>query len=434
MSEARLAVPPLAGETQRHGTRPAVYGPLQGIRVLDFTRHLAGPFATTILGDFGADIIKIESMPDGDPARAIRTAGEDPDADGQAFIAYNHGKRSIAIDLRTPQGVDLVRRLARDADVVIENYRPGVADSIGIGYQALRDVNPRLIYCSISAFGTEGAWARQPATDPVIQAMAGLIWLTGHPGDPVRVGVPIGDVMGAMMSMQGILMALIARERTGEGQWVDVSLLHALALTHTTRLAELHSTGREPCGQGTAHSTVAPYEVFPTVDGQVIAGSWTEDTWPRFCDALSRPDLVADPRFATNALRLTNRAALRSVVTQIMQRRTTAEWQAEFHRAKALFGPVLTISETLAHDCMATRPAVTEITRGDGRNAVVPDSTSALRMHGTPGRVAQPPPLLSEHARDVLGEVGLSPDEIEQLGERGVVRLAPLDQGGLDGQ
>ena len=398
-------------------------GPLAGVRVLDFTRHLAGPYATTIMGDFGADVIKIESSPDGDPARAIRAAGESPDTDGQAFIAYNHGKRSISLDLRTAEGVEIVGRLARTADVVIENYRPGVADAIGIGYDALRALNPRLVYCSVSAFGQAGPWSRQPATDPVIQAMSGVLWVTGNPGDPVRVGVPIGDVMGAMSSVQGVLMALLARERTGEGQWVDVSLLHALAFTHTTRLAELYSTGREPEGQGTAHSLVAPYEVFPTSDGQVIAGAWTEDTWPRFCDALGRPDLVDDPRFATNLLRLANRPALREVVTGIMQEATTASWEVEFFRAKALFGPVLSISEMLSQEQMAGRPAVVDLIRGDGREVSVPDSTSAIRMHGTPGKVALAPPLLSEHGREILAEAGLTDAEIDALGDRGVVRL-----------
>jgi crotonobetainyl-CoA:carnitine CoA-transferase CaiB-like acyl-CoA transferase len=397
--------------------------------VLDFTRHLAGPYATTIMGDFGADVVKIESVPDGDPARSIRMPGEPLDVDGQAFVAYNHGKRSIAIDLRTEEGLALVRRMAETADVVIENYRPGVADAIGIGYEALRAVNPRLVYCSVSAFGQEGPWSRRPATDPVIQAMSGVIAVTGNPGDPARAGVPVGDIMGAMSGLQGILMALLARERTGEGQWVDVSLLHALAFTHTTRLAELYATGKEPEGQGTAHSTVAPYEVFPTADGPVIAGSWTEDTWPRFCVALGRPELATDPRFETNQRRLANRPALRAVVTEVMVQRTTAEWEVEFDRASALFGPVLTISQMLEQAQMAHRPAVAEVTCADGRVVKVPDSTSAVRLHGTAGSVSQPPPLLSQHAAEVLAELGLSADEVESLAGRGIVQVPALRAG-----
>lgn len=410
-------------------TAPGGGGPLAGIRVLDFTRHLAGPYATTMMGDFGADVIKIESVDSGDPARSIRMADESPDQDGQAFIAYNHGKRSFAVDMRTEEGLDLVRRLVPTADVVIENYRPGVADTIGIGYEALREINPRLVYCSISAFGQEGPWSKRPATDPVIQAMSGLISVTGQPGDPVRVGVPMGDIMGAMAGLQGILMALLERNTSGEGQWVDVSLLHALSFTHTTRLAEYFATGNAPGGQGTAHSTVAPYEVFPTADRPVIAGSWTEDTWPRFCEALGRPELAVDPRFATNPLRLANRPELRKVVTDIMEQRTAAEWEVEFGKARALYGPVLTVPQMLEQPSMKDRPAVKEIVCADDRVVTVPDSTSAIRMHRTAGAVTQAPPLLSEHAVEILGELGLDADGIRELAERGVVRVPEFARG-----
>lgn len=410
-------------------TAPGGGGPLAGIRVLDFTRHLAGPYATTMMGDFGADVIKIESVDSGDPARSIRMADESPDQDGQAFIAYNHSKRSIALDMRTEEGLDLVRRLIPTADVVIENYRPGVADSIGIGYEALRELNPRLVYCSISAFGQEGPWSKRPATDPVIQAMSGLISVTGQPGDPVRVGVPMGDIMGAMAGLQGILMALLERNSSGEGQWVDVSLLHALSFTHTTRLAEYYATGNAPGGQGTAHSTVAPYEVFPTADGPVIAGSWTEDTWPRFCEALGQQALAVDRRFATNPLRLANRPELRTIVTDVMEQRTAAEWEVEFGRARALYGPVLTVPQMLEQPSMEDRPAVKEVVCADDRVVTVPDSTSVIRMHRTAGAVTQAPPLLSEHAVEILDELGLGADGIRDLAERGVVRLPEFARG-----
>ncbi len=405
-------------------SRPA--GPLSGIRVLDFTRHLAGPYATTMMGDFGADVIKVESVPTGDPARTIRMADEPKDRDGQAFIAYNHGKRSIAVDMRTAEGLALVHQMVADADVVIENYRPGVADQIGIGYESLRLLNPRLVYCSISAFGQEGPWAERPATDPVVQAMSGLISVTGHQGDPVRVGVPMGDIMGAMTGLQGILMALLERERSGEGQWVDISLVHALAFTHTTRLAEYFATGKAPEGQGTAHSTVAPYEVFPTKDRPVIAGSWTEDTWPRFCVALGVPEMATDPRFATNPDRLANRPELRRVVTEIMEQRTAAEWEEEFGRARALFGPVLTVPQMLEHPQMEVRRPIAEVTCSDDRVVKVPDTSSAIRMLRTEGAVTLPPPLLSEHAVEILAELGIDEEQAKQLFDTGVVRAPRL--------
>ncbi|MDQ7910847.1 CoA transferase [Phytohabitans sp. ZYX-F-186] len=397
--------------------------PLQGIRVLDFTRHLAGPYATTILGDFGADVIKVESRPDGDPTRHLRMGVEPPDADSQAFMNYNHGKRSIAIDLRRPDGVALARRLARGCDVVIENYRPGVADAIGIGYEALSADNPGLIYCALSAFGQNGPWARQPATDPVVQAMSGVLEVTGHAGDPVRVGVPISDVVGGMASVQGILLALYARRHTGVGQLVDVSLLHAMILTHTTRLAEYFATGAEPRGQGTAHSLVAPYELFETADGKVIAGSWAEDTWPRFCRAIGRTDLTEDPRFKTNVLRVRHRAELAAIIQAELSQRTTEQWQGSFHEANALFGPLLPISQAITHAQMEDRPAVVRIPHPVHGTVSVPNPASAVRLHGTPGGVRIAPALLSQHAREILLDFGLSTAEIDALGRDGTVDL-----------
>lgn len=401
---------------------------LEGVRVIDLTRHLAGPYATTLLGDFGADVVKVESTPAGDPTRSLRTAGEPIDQDSAAFVNYNHGKRSIAVDLRTEAGVEVVRRLVRTADVIVENYRPGVMDEMGLGFEDLSSLNPRLVYCSVSAFGQEGPWSRQPATDPVIQAMSGLLRITGHRGDPVRVGVPIGDVVGGMSAVQGILMALLARERTGQGQWVDVSLLHALTMTHTTRLAEYYSTGADPEGQGTAHSLVAPYELFATSDGEVIAGSWAEDTWPRFCRAVERPDLVSDPRFATNILRVRNRAELAGIIGGIMAGRTTEEWQQRFHAEKALFGPMLTISQVLEHDQVADRPVVVEAEHPVIGRVQVPNPAAAVVLHGTPGGVRLGPPGYSAHAAEVLQDAGFTEAEIDGLLQAGTVVGAPRQE------
>jgi crotonobetainyl-CoA:carnitine CoA-transferase CaiB-like acyl-CoA transferase len=401
--------------------RAADAPPLTGLKILDFTRHLAGPFATTMLGDYGADVVKVESMPAGDPVRRLHSAAESGDGDSLAFVNYNHGKRSIALDLRTAAGVDVVKRLARDADVVVENYRPGVTDEIGIGYDDLRAMNPRIIYCSVSAFGQEGPWSRQPATDPVVQAMAGLISVTGFPGQPVRAGVPMADVVGGLSAVQGILLALQARERTGIGQWVDVSMLHALLQTHTTRMAEYFATGNDPSGQGNAHTLVAPYETFETADGVVIAGSWAEDTWPRFCRALGKPELIEDERFGSNVARVRRRAELSAIIAAEMRLLTTAEWEIRFHEAKALFGPVLPLSGALRHEQLDSRPAVVAVDHPELGTVEVPNPASAVVLHGTPGGVRLPPPLYGEHGRDILAEAGYDDAEIGRLLADGVI-------------
>lgn len=395
--------------------------PLSGLKVLDFTRHLAGPFATTVLGDFGADVIKVESTPSGDPVRGLHTSAESGNHDSLTFVNYNHGKRSIAIDMRTPEGIAIVRRLSRTADIVVENYRPGVTDAMGIGYDDLSEGNPGLIYCSVSAFGQEGPWSHQPATDPVVQAMAGLMSVTGFPGQPVRVGVPMADVIGGMSAVQGILLALHSRERTGLGQWVDVSMLHSLLMTHTTRMAEYFATGVDPSGHGNAHTLVAPYETFETADGVVIAGSWAEDTWPRFCTALGKPELVDDPRFRSNVARVAHRQELSAIIAAEMSQQTTKAWERQFHDAKALFGPVLGLSDALRHVQMDNRPAVVTINHPRIGLVEVPNPASAIVLHQSPGRVTLPPPLYGEHWEEILREAEFTPEEMEAFVDKGVL-------------
>lgn len=394
---------------------------LEGVRVLDFTRQMAGPYGTMLLGDYGADVIKVESAPNGDGSR---NTGVDRMGDQSSlFLTWNRNKRSICLDMRTPEGKDAVRRLARECDVLVENYRPGVADEIGIGYDALSEINPGLVYVSVSAFG-EGPLAPFPGTDPVVQAVSGVMSVTGEPdGGPLLVGVPVADFTGAMIGAQAVMLGLLARERTGRGQKIDVSMLFGLMSALTTRLASHWTTGEDPKRFGSAHSVVAPYQAFRTKDGHAVAGVWgAGEGWPRFCAAVERPDLVDDPRFLTNDLRVDHRDELTALLDEVFLTRTTKEWEAAFNEHHALFGPVHSFSELLSHPHVEEAGIIQSVehpTAGE-----IPQLGPVIFLQDTPGRISSPPPLLGQHTREVLGLAGYSESEIETLVAGGVALTA----------
>jgi crotonobetainyl-CoA:carnitine CoA-transferase CaiB-like acyl-CoA transferase len=379
---------------------------------------MAGPYATVTLSDFGADVVKVESMPAGDPSRHAGTAFIEDEA--VPFLIWNRGKRSVAVDLRCERGLELVRRLVATADVVVENYRPGVAEAIGIGYEDLSAINSRLIYCSVSAFGPTGPLSSLPGTDPVVQAMSGVMSVTGEPdGDPVLVGVPIGDFTGAMLAVQGILLALLARERSGRGQKVDVSMLYGLLSALTTRLGSFWASGLNPTRYGNAHSTLVPFQAFPAADGEVLAGTWGGDSWPRFCRALGHPELADDPRFATNLERADRRAELTALLEEIFRTRTVADWTERFGKEKALFSPVLSFSQVLAHPHVVESGIVQ--TAHHSTLGEIPQIGPPINLSDTPPRLGLAAPLLGEHTRDILGDLGMADEEIALLVADGVI-------------
>lgn len=390
---------------------------LDDVRVLDLTRLMAGPYATLVLSDHGADVVKIESVPVGDPARA---SGVDYLGDQSSlFLMWNRGKRSVALDLRRPEGLAVVHRLAARADVVVENYRPGVADAIGVGFEQLSEINPRLVYCSISAFGSQGELAQLPGTDPVVQAVSGVMSVTGEDGgDPVLVGVPVADFTGAMLGVQGILFALLARERTGRGQRVDISMLHGMLSTLTTRLASYWTTGEDPQPRGSAHSTLVPYQTFATSDGVVMAGSFGVDTWPRFCEALGRPDMVEDERYATNLDRHANIDELLATVAAEFEKHDSDTWERRFRGAGALFGRVNSFSQIFGHPHVVEAGVIQETEHPSvGR---VRELAPPIRMSEHQPRITRPAPLFGEHTAEVLEECGYGHEEIAALLGSGV--------------
>jgi formyl-CoA transferase/CoA:oxalate CoA-transferase len=415
-------VPPAGRGAQEEVT---LMKPLDGVRVLDLTRHMAGPYATQMLSDYGADVIKVESVPYGDPSRRTGTAfiGEE----SGLFLIWNRGKRSIAIDMRTPDGLEVVQRLAATADVLLENYRPGVADKIGLGYDHLSLTNPGLVYVSVSAFGSTGPWAGDPGTDPVVQAMSGVMSVTGESdGEPLLIGVPVADFTGALVGAQAALLGLLAREKTGRGQRAEVSMLHALMSSLTTRLASHWFGGETPGRHGNQHSVVAPYQAFATADGHVVAGVWgAGEAWPRFCEAIGLPHLVDHPDFAENADRVANREQLNAILRPIFEQRTTAEWRERFQAARGLFGPILSIPEAVEQEQALATDAVT--TMEHDTLGTIPAVSPVVGLSDTPGEIAGPPPLLGQHSAEILAELGYSADQVQRMVDRDIVLVPEPD-------
>lgn len=387
--------------------------PLNGIRVIDFTRHMAGPYCTVFLADYGADVIKIEPLPEGD---ASRTTGEFVSGMVSAtYLMWNRGKRSVALDMRNPESLPIIHRLVKDADVLVENFKPGVADKIGVGYDDISAINPRLIYVSISAFGN-GSLAEYPGTDPVVQAMSGVMSVTGERGGPpVLVGVPMADFTAAMAGAQAVMLGLLARTQTGRGQQIEVSMLHVMMSALTTRLATYWATGQEPARNGGAHSVVMPYQVWQTEDGYVVAGVWNGGNviWPLFCEAVELADLAQRAEYATNADRLAHREELAGILQRQFATKPTAYWEERFRSRKVLFSRVYTFPELLNHPAVREAGIVSSVTHP--LLGTSPQLTPPIIMSDTPGSLGRHPPLLGEHTREILLEAGFDTAHIDRL-------------------
>jgi crotonobetainyl-CoA:carnitine CoA-transferase CaiB-like acyl-CoA transferase len=410
------------GPPRREG-RHAITLALEGLRVLDLSQVMAGPFCAQILGDLGADVIKVEPPGAGDQARramGFRMRGEDT----AAFLAVNRNKRSVALDLKDEAQNAAFRRLAATADVVLENFRPGVTDRLGIGYETLSAENPGLIYASISGFGQTGPSARRPGYDLIAQGMSGVMSVTGDPGDdPVKCGIPIGDLSAGLFCAVAILTAYVARAKTGRGQRIDTSLFEGALALSIWETAELWATGRVPQALGSAHRLTAPYQALRTRDGHITVAGNNDRLWRRLCAAVGREDLADDPRFATNDDRMANRPALEAELEAALAERNTAEWVDVLLEAGVPAGPINDYRQVFEDPHTHAREMVVEMehpVEGTVRALGIP-----VKLSDTPGRIRRPAPLLGEHTAEVLGELGRSNDEIEELARRGVVRLAP---------
>jgi len=391
--------------------------PLEGIRVVDLSRILAGPYCSMLLADMGAEVLKIEPLPTGDEARNVG-----PFLDGMSayFISLNRGKKSVTVNLKDPRGRAVLLDLVGKADILLENFRPGTMKRLGLDFQALREVNPRLIYASCSGFGQTGPYAHRGAYDMIIQGMGGIISITGEPGrPPVRVGTSIADLGGGLFTTIGILAALQARERTGQGQHVDVSMLDALVALLENAIIRYTVTGEVPGPLGARHPSITPFEVFPARDGSVVMAVGTK-LWEPFCQALGRPELLEDPRFTTNALRTEHQAELFPLIAEATRTKTVAEWIRIMEDAGVPCGPINTVDKVVEDPQIKARGMIVEVDQGEIGKVRI--AGFPIKFSMTPGGVQGRAPRLGEHTEEVLtGLLGYSKEKLAELRRDGVV-------------
>ncbi len=410
-------------------------GALEGITVLDLSQGAAGPTCAMLLADLGAEVIKVEP-PGGEWGRALGP----PFVQGTAaaFLGMNRNKRTLVVDLKQPGGSEVVRRLAERCDVALESFRPGVADRLGIGYQNLREANDLIVYAAISAFGQDGPWRDRPGVDGVAQAVGGIMSVTGtENGPPVKVGVPAADMAAGLFSVQTILAALFARERTGCGQRVDISLLDSLMAYQVVPLSMYLASGVPPRRSGSAAPYACPNESYPTADGHVMVAAYAPKRWRSLCTIVDRPDLLTDPRFDTNENRVTNRAELSRILEPIFTSRTTAEWVEVLREADIICGPILTYPQLVAEQHVAESGELVTMTHPEFGDLDAPRFPG--RFSGTPCEPSGPVPLRpGEHTEEILADFGFTDHEIRDLTATGVVhrpsgspvRTRNSDQGG----
>ena len=413
-------------------TQPTQEGALAHLKVLDLSRVLAGPWCTQMLADLGADVIKVERPVDGDDTRHwgppfLQDSEGHNTAHASYFTACNRNKRSITIDMAKPEGQALVRKMAQQSDIVVENFKVGGLTHYGLDYASLKAINPRLIYCSVTGFGQDGPYAERAGYDLMVQAMSGMMSITGQcEGVPTRVGVALIDLFTGVYAASAILAALEVRNRTGEGQHIDMALLDVGMAILANQAAGFLNTGKVPMRQGNSHPSLVPYQDFETADGAMLLAVGNDGQFARFCEVAGHPEWAQDSRFATNTARVQHRDILVPLLQGATRTRTTAQWIAALEHRAVPCGPINDIGQAFddaqvqARGLKVTQPLAPDTAASTGI-AAIHSVASPLRLQATPPVLRNPPPALGEHTDAVLSELGLSGAEVAQLRAQGIV-------------
>lgn len=393
-------------------------GPLSGIKVLDLTRVLAGPYATMIMGDMGAEIVKIEAPGLGDDSRQF---GPHVGTESAYFMSLNRNKRSLTLNLKHPKGKTLFLELVKKTDLVVENFRPGTMEKLGLGYEDLKTVNPRVIYGACSGFGHTGPYSHRAAYDAIVQAMGGIMSITGElDGKPTRVGPSIGDITAGLFTTIGLLTALYYRDRTGKGQKIDVAMLDCQVAILENAIARYVVTGKNPKPLGNRHNSIVPFETFETSDGEIMIAAGNDELWKRLCEVIGFPELAIDKRFSTNPLRNEHYQILRPLLGGILKEKPCSHWMERLEEAGIPNGPINCIGEVIENPQVQAREMIIEVDHpkaGQLKMAGVP-----VKLSESPGGIQKPAPLLGEHSKEILMEwLGYSEAEVNCLREEGVL-------------
>lgn len=392
--------------------------PLKDLVVLDLTRVLAGPYASMLLADFGANVIKIEAPQTGDDSRAF---GPFVNKESAYFMSLNRGKRSITMNLKNKKAQELLKQMVKKADVVLENFRPGTMEKFGLGYDVLKEINPRIVYGACSGFGCTGPYSDKPAYDVIVQGMGGIMSITGQEdGEPTRVGSSIGDIAAGLYTAIGVLLALYHREVSGEGQKVDVSMLDCQVTILENAIARYVASGVVPKPIGNRHPSITPFEAFKASDGHIIIAIGNDKLWGKFCNLIGRPELINDVRFSNNAKRTENQKALKAVLAAVFSKKTVDEWQKEIDGAGIPCGPINTVDRVINDPQIKHRDMIVETNHPVAGKIKMPGVP--IKLFKTPGSVETAAPLLGQHSAEILAELlGLTEEEVVELKKLGAL-------------